>query len=266
MHNLYLVFKDYEAIFKNVETFKRVFFPSYVMKDLSAETIKRQNKKGKGTQSLAKCIYRYPAMTTASFLVARGVCISPNLLSITALVLGILASVTLLLIPSYLGGIIAVILLTLFYITDCLDGEFARRCQKTSPLGGYLDDITDRIIEILFFGALGLRFFFLTEEALFLIAAYLLITSELFLNLNFFYTRNNNLEEKSPKKRKKEKGGKSLLSYLLNQGNYFKANAYVLLTLFAFFDVFANGFLLVTAYGVLLVLANIFFRIYHLLY
>ena len=65
--------------------------------------------------------------------------IHPNLL--TVLALGLSAAIPFFHLSRRTGAVIAAILLR--QILDCLDGEVARRCRKTSNLGAWLDNIAD---------------------------------------------------------------------------------------------------------------------------
>ena len=65
--------------------------------------------------------------------------IHPNVL--TALALGLSAAIPFFHLSRQTGAVIAAILLR--QILDCLDGEVARQCGKTSSLGAWLDNIAD---------------------------------------------------------------------------------------------------------------------------
>ncbi len=78
----------------------------------------------------------------ADFFVKKN--ISANQVTILALIIGLISSVFL-----YFGfNLIAVIILWISGYFDALDGTIARKTNTKSKLGGFLDIIFDRVIEI----------------------------------------------------------------------------------------------------------------------
>ena len=67
--------------------------------------------------------------------------IHPNVL--TALALGLSAAIPYFHLNRRTWAVVAAILLR--QLLDCLDGEVARRCRKTSLLGAWLDNIADSV-------------------------------------------------------------------------------------------------------------------------
>ncbi len=81
--------------------------------------------------------------------------ITPNLITISSLIIGIIAAYCF-----YSGAYITgAILVQLSFIVDCMDGQLARYRQQFSKLGAWLDRISDRIKDFLYFFALALGFY-----------------------------------------------------------------------------------------------------------
>ncbi len=85
--------------------------------------------------------------------------IVPNQVTILNLVIFVLASVLLVALPTFNGGLIAVAVLELSYLFDCADGMLARHKKIASKEGHLFDFFTDEIKALLLVGALGLRGF-----------------------------------------------------------------------------------------------------------
>ncbi len=83
------------------------------------------------------------------FLCSAGV--KPNHLTLAGLLLGIASALMIANSKPFLGS--AFILLSGFM--DMLDGALARNCGKVSPLGGFLDSVFDRYVDVAIFTALG---------------------------------------------------------------------------------------------------------------
>lgn len=83
--------------------------------------------------------------------------IVPNQVTILNLVIFVLASVLLVALPSYSGGLIAIAVLEFSYLFDCVDGMLARHKKIASKEGHLFDFFTDEIKALLLVGALGLR-------------------------------------------------------------------------------------------------------------
>lgn len=78
--------------------------------------------------------------------------LSPNAATGLDLMFGVGAAV-LVLLDRWLWG---VVLIQLFGIFSCVDGEIARIGGRSSKLGDFLDTLTDRVTELLLVGAIGL--------------------------------------------------------------------------------------------------------------
>lgn len=82
--------------------------------------------------------------------------ISANLATLLTFLLGMSGIAIMILMPNYLGLVIAAVLITLRNIGDTVDGKIARGSDTKSPVGGFLDIVTDWIIfHAAFFVALG---------------------------------------------------------------------------------------------------------------
>jgi len=101
--------------------------------------------------------------------------ITPNVVTIFGLILGLLSAFLFLSDDSYPMSefstayflhIIASLLLCLCYVLDCVDGEIARAKGLTSTFGKGMDDVSDWLIHITIFIALGLSYYEATGEGL----------------------------------------------------------------------------------------------------
>lgn len=105
------------------------------------------------TMIISKILDPYTAHI-AKFLYNIG--ISANLATILTFILGMSGIAVMILIPNYLGLVIAAVLITLRNIGDTVDGKIARGSDTKSSIGGFLDIFTDWIIfHVAFFVALG---------------------------------------------------------------------------------------------------------------
>jgi len=81
--------------------------------------------------------------------------ITPNIITISSLVIGIIAAYCFCSQAYILGAI----LVQLSFVVDCMDGQLARYRQQFSKLGAWLDRISDRVKDFLYFFALALGFY-----------------------------------------------------------------------------------------------------------
>ncbi len=77
--------------------------------------------------------------------------ISPNAATGLDLIFGVAAAVLVLLDHWFLG----VVLIQIFGIFSCVDGEIARIQGRSSSFGDFLDTLTDRVVELLLVGAIA---------------------------------------------------------------------------------------------------------------
>ena len=79
---------------------------------------------------------------------------SPNVITMVATVVGLLAAVGFAL-GSYAAGIVAACLFQLAAVIDCCDGEVARLTFKESPFGAWLDIAMDNVVHMAIFAGLA---------------------------------------------------------------------------------------------------------------
>ncbi|WP_088290583.1 CDP-alcohol phosphatidyltransferase family protein [Kineosporia sp. A_224] len=79
---------------------------------------------------------------------------SPNLVTSVSLVVGLLAA-GLLTSPAVLPRVLGAVLLQLSLVIDCVDGEIARYARRFTPLGAWLDGVSDRVKEYATLAALA---------------------------------------------------------------------------------------------------------------
>lgn len=84
--------------------------------------------------------------------------LSPNAITLVATAVGMLAAAVFS-VGTYAAGIIGAVLFQLSAIIDCCDGEVARLTFAESPFGEQLDIMTDNLVHMALFGAIGLGVF-----------------------------------------------------------------------------------------------------------
>ncbi|WP_344443876.1 CDP-alcohol phosphatidyltransferase family protein [Kitasatospora nipponensis] len=82
--------------------------------------------------------------------------ITPNGLTYLMMVTGVLAGAALV-VPGLAGAIVAALLIQLYLLLDCVDGEVARWRRQTSLTGVYLDRVGHYLSEAALLTGLGLR-------------------------------------------------------------------------------------------------------------
>jgi phosphatidylglycerophosphate synthase len=83
--------------------------------------------------------------------------VTPNQITILNLVLFLVATVLLVVLEDYRGGLVAVAVLELSYMLDCVDGMLARHKKLASKAGHHFDFFTDEVKAAALVIALGLR-------------------------------------------------------------------------------------------------------------
>ncbi|MBW2528502.1 MAG: CDP-alcohol phosphatidyltransferase family protein [Deltaproteobacteria bacterium] len=83
--------------------------------------------------------------------------VTPNQLTLLNVALFAVAAALLIVLPSFVGGLIAVGVVELSYLFDCADGMLARRKKVASKQGHLFDFFTDEIKAVMLAGALGVR-------------------------------------------------------------------------------------------------------------
>lgn len=121
---------------------------------------------------------------TARILSKRGV--TPIGMTLCALVVGLIPSM-LIVFANY--NILAVILLWVSGFMDTLDGEIARSTDRKSNLGGFLDIVFDRVVEVSIIIAIGIKFPQVTFELMILTIS-ILISMTIFLTVGALASNN----------------------------------------------------------------------------
>lgn len=98
--------------------------------------------------------YLYYTFSLRLVYLIRNTWITPNMLTLTALLLVLMGS------ACYATGVRSVVLIGLIlvqisYVLDCADGQLARYRQHFSALGGWLDQTADRIKEFVMYFSLA---------------------------------------------------------------------------------------------------------------
>jgi phosphatidylglycerophosphate synthase len=85
-----------------------------------------------------------------------GTRITPNQITVTMIIAGLLSGVALLL-PGVFGALLAVFLMQAYLLLDCVDGEVARWRSQSSVLGVYLDRLGSYLADLAVMVGMGLR-------------------------------------------------------------------------------------------------------------
>ena len=89
----------------------------------------------------------------------QGTRITPNQITLSAVLVAVLSVTLLLALPGHLGLILAVIVFELSYVLDCADGMLARWRVAASPVGHLLDFLMDELKAFLLLAAVAVRLF-----------------------------------------------------------------------------------------------------------
>lgn len=106
--------------------------------------------------------------------------ITPNVITISSLVIGVIAAWCFAC-GDHFHLIIGAVLVQLSFTVDCMDGQLARYRQQFSKLGAWLDRISDRVKDFAYFFSLALGFFLNHGEYFYLNLARLSLVIEHFL-------------------------------------------------------------------------------------
>ena len=82
---------------------------------------------------------------------------TPNQVTFASLAVFVAAAALLLTLPGWGGLLIAVAVLELSYVLDCVDGQLARLRGTSSPVGAHLDFLMDELKAFLLVAATGVR-------------------------------------------------------------------------------------------------------------
>lgn len=85
--------------------------------------------------------------------------VTPNQITILNLLIFVCSIALLIALPTWQGGLVAVGVLELSYLFDCVDGMLARHKKLASKEGHLFDFFTDEIKAVLLAGALGVRLY-----------------------------------------------------------------------------------------------------------
>ena len=112
--------------------------------------------------------------------------ISPNLITVSSFLIGLIAAWCFAC-GDYCHLIMGAILVQLSFIVDCMDGQLARYRQQFSKLGAWLDRVSDRVKDFIYFFSLAWGFFTNHEEYFFLNLSPISSLMELFLGADAMF-------------------------------------------------------------------------------
>ncbi|MBK9261628.1 MAG: CDP-alcohol phosphatidyltransferase family protein [Polyangiaceae bacterium] len=85
--------------------------------------------------------------------------ITPNQITLFNLVVAVIGSALLALLPTYHGGLVAILVLEVAYLFDCADGMLARYKKLASPTGHLFDFFVDEQKAVLLVAVLGIHLY-----------------------------------------------------------------------------------------------------------
>ena len=124
--------------------------------------IYRQSKK-KRDNFWTEWISRPPAAVLVWML--KGTSVTPNQVSFLAISVAAGGCATLIFWRTWLGLVVAGLLLQLAYVIDCVDGQLARLKSMASPVGALLDFMLDEVKAFLVIGSAATRLFLQSPNA-----------------------------------------------------------------------------------------------------
>lgn len=83
--------------------------------------------------------------------------VTPNQITFASLLVFAVAAALLVALPGHGGLVLAVVVLELSYVLDCVDGQLARLRGTSSPVGAHLDFLMDELKAFLLVAATGVR-------------------------------------------------------------------------------------------------------------
>jgi phosphatidylglycerophosphate synthase len=86
--------------------------------------------------------------------------VTPNQVTLAALVVAALSAVLLVALPGHVGLIVAIVVFELSYVLDCADGMLARLRHQQSTAGHLFDFLMDEIKAFLILGSAAIRLWF----------------------------------------------------------------------------------------------------------
>ena len=89
----------------------------------------------------------------------KGTRVTPNQITLSALVVAVVAAALLIVLPGYQGLVIAIVVYQASYVLDCVDGMLARWRGIQSTPGHLLDFLMDEIKAFVVLGAASVRLF-----------------------------------------------------------------------------------------------------------
>jgi phosphatidylglycerophosphate synthase len=97
--------------------------------------------------------------------------VTPNQITFASLVVFAVAAAVLIAVPGWSGLLIAVAVIELSYVLDCVDGQLARLRGTSTPVGAHLDFLMDELKAFVLVAAVGIRLWLPDREARWLLEA-----------------------------------------------------------------------------------------------
>ena len=168
--------------------------PGYTLPMLDrVRAIYRQSKK-KNDNFWTEWISRPPAAVLVLLLEPTRV--TPNQVSFAAIATAAVGAGLLVGWRSWVGLVVAGLVLQLAYVIDCVDGQLARLTKRTSPVGALLDFMLDEVKAFLVLGASAIRLYLVRgNDATFLLIGLVgLFAAATGITLTTFMRRSEYLE------------------------------------------------------------------------
>jgi CDP-alcohol phosphatidyltransferase len=104
-------------------------------------------------------VYVMRPLAAGAVAVLAPTSVTPNQLTLVSLAVFVVAAMLIALLDSWLGGVLAILVLLASYLFDCADGMLARHKKIASKEGHLFDFFTDEMKAVLLVGALAVRLF-----------------------------------------------------------------------------------------------------------
>jgi len=106
-----------------------------------------------------------PLAIAVNYVVVDIKWLTPNLITLFSFITAIISALFIIAGGS-LNFIVAAVLIHWSHILDCMDGQMARYRKISSPLGSYIDKVTDQIQVTIWFGSVGYAAYIQSESVL----------------------------------------------------------------------------------------------------
>jgi hypothetical protein len=117
----------------------------------------------------------YVSRPAAAFVLhfLRRTPLTPNQVTFASLVVALGGAALMVVWPTWVGLIVAAVVLQASYVLDCVDGQLARLKSMSTPVGAHLDFLMDELKAFAVLGAVGVRLWLVKGDLYYLCATIL---------------------------------------------------------------------------------------------